>query len=148
VTYLILADLAAIVHATYVLFVTIGFVLILTGIARGWEWVRGFWFRVAHLLAIAIVSAQWLAGVACPLTVLENRLRELAGATGYSHDFVAYWVDWLIFYNLPLWVFTVAYPAFGLMIAALFMIAPPRWPTGARGDRGLLGRQRLSGPLR
>jgi hypothetical protein len=137
VTYLILADIVAIVHAGYVLFVTAGFVLILTGIARGWEWVRGFWFRVAHLLAIAIVAVEWLVGVACPLTVLENRLREMGGATGFPHDFVAYWLDWLIFYNLPTWVFSVAYAAFGLMIAVMFVMAPPRWPTGARAGRGL-----------
>ncbi|MGO9058341.1 MAG: DUF2784 domain-containing protein [Candidatus Binataceae bacterium] len=126
--YLILADLVAIVHAAYVLFVLIGLVLIVAGIAKGWQWVRGFWFRVAHLLAIAIVCAQWLARVACPLTILENRLREMGGATGYAHDFVAYWVDWLIFYNLPPWIFTVAYPGLGVVIAALFIIAPPRWP--------------------
>ena len=126
--YLILADLVAIVHAAYVLFVVIGLVLIVAGIATGWQWVRGFWFRAAHLLAIAIVCAQWLARVACPLTILENRLREMGGASGYTHDFVAYWVDWLIFYNLPPWVFTVAYPACGIVIAAPFVIAPPRWP--------------------
>jgi len=129
VAYLILADLVAVVHAAYVLFVVVGLILIVAGIARGWEWIRGFRFRLAHLLAIAIVCAQWFAGVACPLTVLENRLREMGGATGYSHDFVAYWVDWLIFYDLPSWVFTIAYPAVGAAIAALFILAPPRWPS-------------------
>lgn len=132
IAYLVLANLIAIVHAGYVLFVVVGLLLILAGIAGGWEWVREFWFRVAHLIAIAMVCIQWLARVACPLTVLKDRLREMGGSTGYSHDFVGYWVDWLIFYDLPPIVFTVAYPACGLIIAALFILAPPRWP-GRRG---------------
>lgn len=146
--YRILADLVAILHAAIVLFVTVGFVLIFIGIARGWEWIRGFRFRIAHLLAITIVCGQWLAGLQCPLTVLENRLREAGGATGYRHDFVAYWVDWLIFYNLPSWVFTTAYFAFGLVIAAGFVIAPPRWPARAQRGRGLSSGQTGSGPPR
>jgi len=128
VAYLILADTVAIIHAVYVLFVVGGLGVILTGIARRWEWVRNFWFRVAHLGAIGLVCVQWFVGVACPLTTLENRLREMGGGMPYPHDFVAYWVDWLIFYNLPNWVFTVAYPAVGVLIAALFILAPPRWP--------------------
>jgi len=126
--YLILADTVAIVHAVYVLFVIGGLGLILIGIARKWEWVRSFWFRLAHLAAIGLVCVQWLVGAACPLTVLENRLREMGGGTAYSHDFVAYWVDWLIFYDLPPWVFSVAYTAFGALIAAVFITAPPHWP--------------------
>ena len=27
----------------------------MAGLALGWRWVRGFWFRLAHLAAIAIV---------------------------------------------------------------------------------------------
>ncbi len=126
--YLILADLVAVVHGIYVLFVIIGLTLILAGLVRKWEWVRGFWFRVGHLFAILIVCAQSLAGIPCPLTVLENRLREMVGAASYSHGFVGYWVDWLIFYNLPPSVFSAAYATLGCVIVALFVIAPPRWP--------------------
>jgi multisubunit Na+/H+ antiporter MnhB subunit len=125
-SYLIAADVVAIVHAAYVTFVIGGLALILIGIARGWEWVRGPWFRVAHLAAIVIVCAQWFAGMTCPLTELENRLREMAGGTGYPHNFVGYWVDWLIFYDLPRWVFSVAYTTFALIVAGALIIAPPR----------------------
>ena len=136
VVYRILADLVAIVHAAIVLFVTVGSVLILIGIAKGWGWIRGLRFRVVHLLAIAIVCGEWLAGVQCLLTVLENRLRDMGGGSGYP-----YWVDWLIFYDLPSWFFTFAYLAFGLVIAAVFVMAPPRWPTRAQRGGGLPSRQ-------
>jgi hypothetical protein len=53
------------------------FVLIAIGIAMRWEWVRAFWFRVAHLGAIALVYAESLMGAACPLTTREGRPKAL-----------------------------------------------------------------------
>jgi hypothetical protein len=126
--YLLLADAVVVFHAAYVAFVTIGFVLIAIGIAMRWEWVRAFWFRVAHLEAIALVCAESLMGAACPLTTLEGRLRAIGGEASQSHDFIGYWVDRLIFYNFPSWVFTVAYVVFGILVTIVFILAPPRWP--------------------
>jgi len=37
--------------------------LALIGLARGWHWVRNFWFRVVHFLMIAVVVAESLVGV-------------------------------------------------------------------------------------
>src|SRR5713101_6009461 len=91
--YLLLADGVAVFHAAYVAFVTIGFALIAAGIAMRWEWVRAFWFRVAHLGAIAFVCAESLMGTACPLTTLEGQLRAMSGEASHSRDFVGYWVD-------------------------------------------------------
>ena len=42
-----------------------------------WEWVRNWWFRVAHLVAILIVAAEAFLDIPCPLTEWEYRLREL-----------------------------------------------------------------------
>ena len=125
---LILSDIVAVLHAAYVAFVTLGFALIAIGIAMRWEWVRAFWFRAAHLGAIALVSVESLIGAGCPLTTLEDRLRNMSGETAHSHDFVGYWVDRLIFYNFPSWVFVVIYATFGILVAIAFILAPPRWP--------------------
>jgi len=132
VAYLVFADLVAIVHAAYALFVVMGLVLIVAGAARGWNWIRDARFRLAHLLAILFVAAESVAGIACPLTVLESHLREWAGRTGYGGDFISAWVDWLIFYNLPPWLFTLAYLATAALIAGLFIVAPPHWRGGRR----------------
>jgi hypothetical protein len=35
--------------------------------------------------------------------------------------------DRLVFYNLPGWIFSVAYLWFALAVAAVFIIAPPQW---------------------
>jgi hypothetical protein len=126
--YLLLADAVAVLHFAYVAFVTIGFALIAIGIAMRWKWVRTFWFRAAHLGAIALVCAESLMGAACPLTTLEGRLRAMSGEASHSRDFVGYWVDRLIFYNFPSWVFMVAYAVFGILVTIVFILAPPRWP--------------------
>jgi hypothetical protein len=132
--YRMLADLIVIVHAAYVGFVVIGFVLILAGVAAGWEWVRNFWFRAAHLAAIGLVCAESALGIICPLTGLENSYREIGGERGYAGDFIAHWASRIIFYDAPPWMFAVGYFGFGAIVIVTFLLAPPRMPS-MRGHR-------------
>lgn len=125
--YRILADLVVVVHASYVAFVILGQVVILYGVIRKRSWVRNFYFRWLHLLAIAIVVFQSWLGITCPLTDLENYLRAQAGGEGYPGDFIGYWVGELLFYEGPPWVFMVCYTVFGALVLATFVLAPPRW---------------------
>jgi Protein of Unknown function (DUF2784) len=122
----LLADLIVVLHATYVSFVVFGLMAILLGIVFRWSWVRNVWFRTLHLAAIAIVVAESLAGIACPLTVWEAELRKIAGQTAYSGDFLGYWAHRLIFFRADPWVFTVLYTLFGLAVLVAFFLAPPR----------------------
>ncbi len=121
-----LADTVLVVHALFVAFVIVGQVLILVGLACGWGWVRNIRFRVAHLIAIAIVVAQAWLGVLCPLTILENALRRRAGVAGYEGSFIAHWLHRLIFYEAPGWAFTAVYTAFGILVAITWWFGPPR----------------------
>jgi len=133
----VLADLVLLFHAAYVAYVVFGLALILIGIVLGWTWVRNFWFRITHLAAIMLVVAESMLGVQCPLTVLENSLRRSAGQSGYATGCVAHWIQPLIFFDFPPWVFTVGYVLFALLVAAVFFLAPP----AIRGRR----RNRLGG---
>lgn len=119
----LLADVILVVHFAYVLFVVVGFALILLGAALRWAWIRNPLFRYAHLGAIAIVAIGSLVGMACPLTVLEDALR---GANPGSPSFVARWVSRILYYELPDWVFTVTYVLFALAVAAALRWIPPR----------------------
>src|ERR1700747_1487720 len=93
----ILADAVVIIHATYVAFVVFGLAAILIGAAMNWRWTRSLAFRITHLCAIALVCLESIVGVICPLTSLENSIRQHAGATQYPGDFVAYWAHLAIF---------------------------------------------------
>lgn len=125
--YRIAADLVVTFHFAYIAFVVLGMLAILVGVGLGCGWVRNPWFRVAHLVAIAIVAIQALAGVACPLTTLENALRLRAGQVTYPGAFIGYWAHRLAFYEAPPWVFSTAYTLFGLAVLGTFFLAPPRW---------------------
>ena len=124
--YRLLADLVLTVHFGIVAFVVGGLVLVVVGNLRGWRFVNGWWFRLAHLAAIAVVVAQAWLGVACPLTTLESALRENAGEAGYETSFIEHWLTAILFYEAPPWVFTAAYTLFGLVVAAAWWRYPPR----------------------
>ena len=125
--YLIAADAILLLHVLFVAFVVIGLVLIFIGKWRGWNWVRRFWFRIAHLAAIGFVVLQSWLGAICPLTIWEMNLRDLAGNAVYEGAFIAHWLQALLYYEAPLWVFTLVYTLFGaLVVASWFWVRPRR----------------------
>lgn len=106
--YRVAADAVLLLHLAFVLFVAGGGLLVL--------WRR----RIAwlHLPALAWGAYVEFSGRICPLTPLENRLRRLAGGSGYEGGFTEH-------YLLPL-----LYPAgltpdiqTGLGVAALLVNA-------------------------
>jgi hypothetical protein len=121
-----LADLVLVVHFGVVLFVVGGLPAIVLGNRLGWAWVNGWWFRLAHLAAIGVVAAQAWLGQLCPLTVLESWLRVQAGGTAYRQSFIEHWLQRLIYFEAPLWVFALAYTGFGLLVLLAWWRYPPR----------------------
>lgn len=118
----LLADAILLLHFAIVLYITLGLPAIWLGAACGWQWVRRFWFRLTHLAAIVFVALEALYGVWCPLTVWEDALR---GSTN-ELSFVARWVHRLMFYQLPEWVFTLAYVSFAAVVGLTWVLVPPR----------------------
>ncbi|MGI9220210.1 MAG: DUF2784 domain-containing protein [Woeseiaceae bacterium] len=125
--FLLAADLVLMSHILFVAFVVVGLLLILIGKPLDWAWVRNPWFRIAHLAAIAVVVLQAWFGVICPLTTLEMVLRERAGDATYSGTFVSHWLEALLYYEAPAWVFAVCYTAFGaLVVLSWFWVRPQK----------------------
>ena len=116
-----LADAVVVVHLLIVLFVIAGVPLVYLGCALRWEWVRSWRWRVLHVAAIVFIAAESLLGIACPLTVLEDELRGRRSAGG----FIERWVDRVLFYDAPAWVFTAAYVAFAALALATWVVVPP-----------------------
>ncbi len=127
------ADAVLAVHVAVVLFVVVGLALIVAGNIRGWRWVNAPWFRLAHLATIGIVAAEAWLGYVCPLTTLEMWLRSQARAPTYEGSFIGHWLQRILYYDAPPWVFAAAYSLFALAVAAAWWYFPPR--SHRRDDR-------------
>ncbi len=121
-----LADAVLTLHAAVVAFVLGVALAVLLGGGLGWRWVRAPLLRWAHLGAIAFVVLQAWLGMTCPLTMLENHWRRQARLAGYERSFIEDWVQRLLYYDLPPWVFVLAYTLFGLLVLWLWRRWPPR----------------------
>jgi hypothetical protein len=132
-SFLFLADAILVLHFVIVLFVVGGLVAVLVGGAFGWTWVRRPAWRLAHLAAIGYVVVQQWLGATCPLTTLEAWLRIQSGQAAHAQGFIEHWLQRLLFYSAPGWVFTLAYSAFALAVAATWFLLPPRRPPATGG---------------
>lgn len=117
-----------VVHLAIIAFNVAGCLLIPVGAWRGWRWVRKFWWRFAHLLSLASVALQALLGRACFLTIWQG---ELSGPAP-TRPLVAGWINQLIYWQLPLWVFALAYAVVFAYVVALWVWVRPEMP---RSDR-------------
>ena len=132
----LLADIVLVTHFLFVAFVVGGLAVIWLGATLNWAWIRNFWFRAAHLGAIGFVVAESLVGILCPLTILEDVLREAARP---ESSFVLRWISRLIYYDLPERIFTVIYVVFGLIVALTFIYIRPDRRANQTGQTGRSG---------
>lgn len=116
-----LANAVLLIHFILVLFITAGLPLIYLGAALGWPWVRALHWRALHLAAIVFVAVESLLGIACPLTVWEDALRGDRSHLG----FIERWITRMMFYDLPGWVFIMAYTGFAVLVAMTWVWVPP-----------------------
>ena len=80
--YHFLADLIVVVHAAFVAFAVLGGLFVLR-----WRWVA--WLHVPAFVWAALIE---FGGWICPLTPLENALRERAGVAPYAGGFVQHYL--------------------------------------------------------
>lgn len=109
-------------HLAIVVFNVAGCILVPVGAWRRWRWVRWFWWRLAHLVSLAVVALQALLGRACFLTVWQD---ELVGDATHQ-PLIAGWINHLVYWPLPLWVFAVLYVTVFAYVIVLWMVVPPR----------------------
>jgi hypothetical protein len=89
--YGLAADLVMLVHSAFVLFVVFGIVLV-------WRWPRLAWLHVPALAwGVLVVVMRWI----CPLTPLEQHLRDRAGQPGYEGGFINHYLSPLLYPEAP-----------------------------------------------
>ena len=113
-------------HLGVVLFNIFGLVAVPLGAWLRWRFVRGFWWRLLHLLSLLVVALQALLGRACFLTLWQSALEDRAG--GAPPPMIATWINRIIYWPLPLWVFATAY-----VLIFLYALLLWRWVRPRRG---------------
>jgi Protein of Unknown function (DUF2784) len=85
--YRVGADLIVVVHLLF-----IGFVV--GGVFLSWRWPMIIY---AHIPAVLYGALIEFAGFTCPLTLLENGMRQRAGEAGYRDGFIAHYLIKVIY---------------------------------------------------
>ena len=107
-------------HLAVIAFNVLGLIAIPVGAARHWRWVRVRWWRLLHLGSWAVVAVQAVLGRACFLTVWQDRLT----GGGSEQPLIMRWINSLIFWPLPIWVFGAIYAALFAAVVALWWRIP------------------------
>lgn len=119
-TYRFLADVLVVLHLGFVAFVVLGGLLVL-------RWRKLAWVHLPCAAWGALIS---FAGWICPLTPLEQHLRELGDEAGYEGGFVEHYVTSVLYpegltaaMQVGLGVFVIAVNAF--VYLRVFRRRPP-----------------------
>ena len=69
------SEIVLLFHFCIFLFMVLSFFLIPLGYYQKWEWVKNKYYRLIHLILMGIIFIETILGFMCPLTILENFLR-------------------------------------------------------------------------
>ena len=118
----LIADIVLILHFGFVIFITSGFFMIPIGYRLNWKWITNRKLRLFHFGMMAFVTLETLLGINCPLTVIENSIRDV------NQDilFVSYWIRQLIYWDVPKVVFLILYNLFLVWTLLLWKLCPPQ----------------------
>ena len=118
-----LAEAVLAAHVAVILFNLFGLVAVPIGAVCAWHFVHIRWWRLLHVASLAVVAVQATLGRACILTLWQARLEGSATAA----PLLMRWVEGLVYWRLPLWVFAALYiVVFGYALALLRLVPPRR----------------------
>jgi hypothetical protein len=121
---MILAESILAAHIAVILFNVFGLIAVPLGALCGWRFVRIRWWRVLHLVLLGTVALQAVVGRACFLTLWQAALAEGAAS---PTPLIMGWVNRMIYWPLPIWVFAALYLlVFGYALALLWLVPPAR----------------------
>lgn len=85
--YIVAANVIVVIHFAFVCFVVVGGLFV-------FMWRRIAYFHIPCVIWAALIEFQgWL----CPLTPLEQQLREAGGQSGYEESFIEHYIVSLLY---------------------------------------------------
>lgn len=116
-----LGQLVLALHLAVIAFNVVGLFAIPLGARLGWTWVRIRWWRALHVASWVVVAVQAVLGRACFLTLWQDGLT----GGGAEDPMIMRLVNGLIYWDLPMWVFTALYLALFALVLWLWKAVPP-----------------------
>ena len=134
--YKILADLVVLIHFAWILFMLWGFFLTICGsisvyVLRRendrWRLFFDRWiFRTIHMGGILYVTIMTVLGKHCPLTIMENGLREQYNPElTYHGSFVVHYIEKIIYPEANFLFFLIPTILIAVFAIVMFIIRPP-----------------------
>ena len=116
----IFADIILLLHFLIVIYIVSLFLLIPIGFKLNWQIVKNKKIRLSHFFLMLLITFESLIGITCPLTLIENRLRNI----DHSENFINYWLSKVIYWDLPSYYFVVIY-LFFLFLTTILLFKYP-----------------------
>ena len=124
------ANIILIIHFAIAIFIGSNLALIAIGGILKWPWVKIRLFRQIHAGLMMFVLIESILGVACPLTVLESHLR----SSEPQGSFLGYWLNRLLYWDLPNIFFLILYAACLAWTIILWRAVPPKKASNRQED--------------
>ena len=118
---ILFSEIILFIHFLIFLFITLSFILIPVGYFQKWKWVKNKYYRSMHLILMGIISIETILGFMCPLTILENYLRDDIKVDNKFTEIV----HQILYWNLPNYQFIILYIlSFSYLIFLWFFFKP------------------------
>ena len=110
---ILFSEIVLLFHFCIFLFIILSFFLIPFGYYQKWEWVKNKYYRLIHLVLMGIIFIETILGFMCPLTILENFLRNNIEI----NNKITQIIHQIMYWNLPTYQFIILY-----LLSLLYLI--------------------------
>ena len=110
---IIFSEIVLLFHFSIFLFMILSFILIPLGYHKKWKWVKNKYYRLIHLILMGIIFIETILGFMCPLTILENFLRNDIEI----NNKITQIIHQIMYWDLPTYQFIILY-----LLSLLYLI--------------------------
>ena len=107
------SEIVLLFHFCIFLFMILSFFLIPLGYFQKWKWVKNKYYRLIHLILMGIIFIETILGLMCPLTILENFLRNNIEI----NNKITQIIHQIMYWDLPTYQFIILY-----LLSLLYLI--------------------------